>query len=102
MRRSRYRGRASPRKWEQTGTGVLIVRTTARLAACHRFSPEKVVRDASEKEGGHGHRPCEETRVPERCPYVVFSCRSRQAASWPRISSHAALQKGWRYELTEA
>jgi hypothetical protein len=22
-----------------------------------------VVRDASEKEGGHGHRPCEETRA---------------------------------------
>jgi hypothetical protein len=22
------------------------------------------VRDASEKEGGHGHRPCEETRAP--------------------------------------
>jgi len=75
-------------------------RTHARLAARHRFSgkPEKVVRDASEKEDGHGHRPCEETRVPERCPYVVFSCRSRQAASWPRISSYAALQKGWRYE----
>jgi hypothetical protein len=29
-------------------------------------------------------------------PYVVCSCRSRQAASWPRISSHAALQKEWR------
>jgi len=26
-------------------------------------------------------------------PYVVCSCRSRQAASWPRISSHAALSK---------
>jgi hypothetical protein len=26
-------------------------------------------------------------------PYVVCSCRSRQAASWSRISSHAALQK---------
>jgi hypothetical protein len=26
------------------------------------------------------------------------SCRSRQAASWPRISSHAALQKEWRCE----
>jgi hypothetical protein len=29
-------------------------------------------------------------------PYVVCSCRSRQAASWPRISSHAALEKEWR------
>jgi len=26
------------------------------------------------------------------------SCRSRQAGSWLRISSHAALQKEWRYE----
>jgi len=25
----------------------------------------EVVRDASEKEGGHGHRPCEETRAPD-------------------------------------
>jgi len=72
-RKNRHRGR--------------VERTQARLAARHRFSClrsrqlEKVVRDASEKEGGHGHRPCEETRVPERCPYVVFRCRSRQAAS---------------------
>jgi hypothetical protein len=29
-----------------TGTGVMITRTNARLAACHRFSQEKVVRDA--------------------------------------------------------
>ena len=26
---------------------------------------EQVVREGSEKEGGHGHRPCEETRVPD-------------------------------------
>jgi hypothetical protein len=26
------------------------------------------VRDASEKEGGHGHRPCEETGVPSSVP----------------------------------
>jgi len=25
----------------------------------------EVVRDASEKEGGHGRRPCEETRAPD-------------------------------------
>ena len=29
-----------------------------------RDQTREVVRDASEKEGGHGHRPCEETRVP--------------------------------------
>jgi len=49
-RRNRHRGRNE--------------RTNARLAARHRFSSEKVVRDASEKEGGHGLRPCEETRAP--------------------------------------
>jgi len=32
-----------------------------------------------------------ETRAQR--PYVVCSCRSRQAASWPRISSYAALSK---------
>ena len=26
------------------------------------------MRDASEKEGGHGHRPCEETRAPDPSP----------------------------------
>jgi hypothetical protein len=41
-------------------------RAHARLAARHRFTGQlvEVVRDASEKEGGHGHRPCEETRAP--------------------------------------
>jgi len=50
------------------GTGMrgLIERTNARLAARHRSAnqPAEVVRDASEKEGGHGHRPCEEMRAP--------------------------------------
>jgi len=77
VRSVRYRGRANLRKREEPAPGS--ERTDgARLAACHRCSrlrkptDEQVVRDASEKEGGHGHRPCEETRAPERCPYVVF------------------------------
>jgi len=52
-----------------TGTGVSIdgrlrgsPRVTASPAAFAQ--PEEVVRDAYETEGGHGHRPCEETRVP--------------------------------------
>jgi len=51
-RRNRHRGRNG--------------RTLARLAARHRFTGQlvEVVRDASEKEGGYGHRPCEETRAP--------------------------------------
>jgi len=35
---SRYRGRANLGNQEETGTGVLITRTNARLAASHRFS----------------------------------------------------------------
>jgi hypothetical protein len=54
-RRNRHRG--------------LIERTTARLAARHRSRSREVVRDASEKEGGHGPRPCEETRAP--CSVLV-------------------------------
>jgi hypothetical protein len=103
--RSRWSGRfgiavGQPHESGKNRHRGLVERTIARLAAWHRSrnQPREVVRVTSEKEGGHGHRPCEETRVPEWCPYVVFSCRSRQAASWPRISSHAALQKGWRYE----
>jgi hypothetical protein len=74
-------------------------RTNARLAAPHRSSSEEVVREASEKEGGHGHRPCEENESPVLSVRTSwFSCRSRQAASWSRISSNAAPQKGWRFE----
>jgi len=59
----RYRGRANLRKQEEPAPGSKRA-DGARLAACHRFSSEKVVRDASEKEGGHGLRPREETRAP--------------------------------------
>jgi len=86
-----------------TGTGVgtngrCAARRSSPLLNLVKANSRRSCVTSSEKEGGHGHRPCEETRVPERCPYVVFRCRSRQAASWPRISSHAALQKEWRYE----
>jgi len=72
----RYRGRANLRKQEEPAPGS--ERTdAARLAARHRFSSEKVVRDASEKEGGHGLRPCEETRAPEG---VRTSCSLQKSA----------------------
>jgi hypothetical protein len=96
----RYRGRANLRKQEEPAPGPK--RTNRRMRGSPRvtaFSGETsrgVVRDASEKEGGHGLRPCEETRAPARVRTSCFSCRSRQAESWPRISSHAALQKEWR------
>jgi len=50
-----------------TGTGVTIGRTNARLAArtpLSRGNLGEVERDASEKEGGHGHRPREENESP--------------------------------------
>jgi hypothetical protein len=61
----RYRGRENLRKREEPAPGPRRS-DAARLAARHRFTGQlvKVVRDASEKEGGHGHRPCEETRAP--------------------------------------
>jgi hypothetical protein len=111
-------GGASQRRW-RVSRGIAVGQThasgnepatgpwSADECAARRVSPlfsfagnrdpEEVVRDASEKEGGPGHRPCEETRVPSSVSVRrVSSCRSRQAASWPRISSYAALEKGWR------
>ena len=58
----RYRGRANLRKQEEPAPGS---ERTDGCAACRASPPRKrVVRDASEKEGGHGLRPCEETRAP--------------------------------------
>jgi len=81
------------------GTGTEVgtngrMRGSPRVTASPR---EKVVRDASEKEGGHGLRPCEETRAPVG---VRTSCSLQKSAGrvWSRISSHAALQKEWRWE----
>jgi len=88
----RYRGRANLGNQEEPAPGS--DRTDA--CAARRVSPlsqERSCVTRSEKEGGHGHRPCEETRARVQRPYVVCSCRSRQAASWPRISSNAALSK---------
>jgi hypothetical protein len=87
----RHRGWANLRKREEPAPGSSEM-NGARLAAHHR-SQER--RGASEKEGGRGLRPCEDTEPGFGCPHVESrSCRSRQAASWPRISSAYALQKG--------
>jgi len=86
-----------------TGTGVTIDRTL-RGSPCVTASPlrsrsfERVVRDASEKEGGHGHRPCEETRARGLSSVRRKQLQKSAGSIWPRISSYAALQKGWRYE----
>jgi hypothetical protein len=82
----RYRGRASSRKREEPapGSGDRTQRGSPRVTAlleARKGNSEEVVRDASEKEGGPGLRPCEESRAPVSCPYVVSSCRNRQAVS---------------------
>jgi len=66
-RRSRYRGRANLRKREEPATGS---RSDGRMRGSPRVTAPRgnsrgSCADASEKEGGHGHRPCEETRVPD-------------------------------------
>jgi len=75
-----------------------IERTNARLAARHRFAnkPAEVVRDASETEGGYGHRPARKREPRARRPYVGMQLQKSTSSVWPRISSHAALQKEWR------
>jgi hypothetical protein len=62
VRRSRrHRGRASLRKQERTDTGVI---GNGRCAA-RRVPPlpQGSSRGTSEKEGGHGLRPCEDRRA---------------------------------------
>jgi hypothetical protein len=86
----RYRGRANLRKQEEPAPRS--ERTdVARLAARHRFSmpsgDEKVVRDASEKEGGHGLRPCEETRAPVG---VRTSCSLQKSVGRVRVPNKLA------------
>jgi len=52
------------------------------------------LRGTSEKEGGHGLRPCEDRRARVRfSSHVVRSCRNCQATIGSRISSAYALQK---------
>lgn len=95
----RYRGRANLRKQEEPAPGsgrtdecaarrVSPLRRKLRRS-CVMRKKRKVVMAAV---------PARKREPRAQRPYVVCSCRSRQAASWPRISSYAALQKKWRYE----
>jgi hypothetical protein len=101
--RLRYRGRANPRKWEKPAPG------SGSLDACaaRRASPLLLLRSRSSRRSCVTRQkrkvvmaivPARKREPRAQCPYVVVRCRSRQAASWPRISSYAALEKGWRYE----
>lgn len=68
-RSRRYRGQANSGNREELAPGQSEV-NAARLATCHCSAMSGVMR--KEKEGGRGHRPCEETRVDWfGCPHVV-------------------------------
>jgi hypothetical protein len=78
----RYCGRANSRKREEPapGSGRSDGRAARRVSPL-RGETRRSPRDTLEKEEGPGLRPCEETRAPVWCSYVVSSCRSRQAVS---------------------
>jgi len=78
-RRSRYRGRANPRKWERTGNGILIGGRIARLAAYHRSSRSRATAIMKRSCVMRQKRKVVLAIVPARkresraqCPYVVF------------------------------
>jgi len=94
-RQSRYRGRENLRKQEEPAPGP---RLDGRSAA-RRVSPLPQGRSCvmrKKRKVVMATVPARKRETRAQRPYVVCSCRSRQAASWPRISSYAALRKGWR------
>jgi hypothetical protein len=95
----RYRGRANLRKREEPAPGS---ERTDECAArrvsplCRQLQRSCVMR--KKRKVVMATVPARKREPRAQRPYVVCSCRSRQAASWPRISSYAALQKEWRSE----
>jgi hypothetical protein len=59
-----------------TGTEEMTSRTERSSPRIDALARE-AARCAQEKEGGRGHRPCEETRVAVAVPVRRCSCRSR-------------------------
>jgi hypothetical protein len=91
-RQSRYRGRENLRKQEEPAPGP---RLDGRSAA-RRVSPLSQGRSCvmrKKRKVVMATVPARKRETRAQRPYVVCSCRSRQAASWPRISSYAALSK---------
>lgn len=84
---------------EGTGTGI---GRSGRCAA-RRVSPlpKKEPRDSSEKEEGHGPRPCEEREL-DGSARTSFSLQKSVGGIGPRIHSRRAPQKGWWRERTGA
>lgn len=91
VRRSiRHHGWANPRKWEEPALG--LKRTDgARLAASHRSVRRR--REASEKEGGRGLRPREDTGARVWLPARRSLLQKSAGDVWSRIRSANALQK---------
>jgi hypothetical protein len=77
-RSRRHRGQANSGNREELAPGSSKADASA---ARHVSLLSDERRDAEEKEGGRGHRPCEERESRFGCSHVVSSCRSRQAAS---------------------
>lgn len=81
-RSSRYRGRENlvkARRNRHRGCRERALRVSPRVTASARE-----LRDASDKEGRHGARPCEDARARVEWPHVAFRCRNRQATSGPK------------------
>jgi hypothetical protein len=69
-RSRRYRGWANPGNREEPAPGSAKA-NVARLATCHCSAMSGVMRE--EKEGGRGHRPCEELESRFGCSHVVVA-----------------------------
>jgi len=70
----RYRGQANPGNWEELapGSSKWTQRGSPRITARQFRLQSGVMR--KEKEGGRGHRPCEETRAEWfGCPHVGYA-----------------------------
>jgi hypothetical protein len=96
-RQSRYRGRENLRKQEEPAPGPrLDGRSAARRVSPLRGQLRRSCVMRKKRKVVMATVPARKRETRAQRPYVVCSCRNRQAASWPRISSYAALQKGWR------
>ena len=89
-RSRRHHGWANPRKWEEPALGPheRTERGSPRVTASARE-----MRATSEKEGGRGLRPCEDTRARVWLPARRLLLQKSVGDVWLQISSANALQK---------
>jgi hypothetical protein len=89
-----------PTKVGRTGTGAWSngrLRGSPRVTALG-INPERSCVSRQKRKVVMAIVPARKRESRAECSYVGNVAGNRQAASWPRISSHAALQKEWRYE----